>query len=79
MHFLSSCPLPIQSSQTLRRHDKSLDGLADLILQIVLQTFDGLRLANHTLPSSLQPLFFAPVMEYVYLQEKNNPLVLTKF
>ena len=61
-HFLGNCPLPIQSSQTLRRHDKSLNGLVDLILQIVLQTFDGLRLANHTLPSSLQPLFFAPVL-----------------
>ena len=55
-HFLSSCLLLIQSSQTLRRHDKSLNDLVDLVLQIVLQTFDGLRLANLTLPSSLQPL-----------------------
>ena len=45
--------------KALRRHDKSLNGLVDLVLQIVLQTFDGLRLAKHTLPSSLQPLFFA--------------------
>ena len=60
LHFLGSCLLPIQSSQTLRRHDKSLNGLVDL----VLQTFDGLQLANNTLPSSLQPLFFAPVLIY---------------
>ena len=62
LRFLGSCPLPIQSSQTLHRHDKLLNGLVDLVLQIVLQTFDGLRLANHTLPSSLQTLFFAPVL-----------------
>jgi hypothetical protein len=36
--------------------------LVGLVLQIVLQTFDGLRLENLTLPSSLQPLFFAPVL-----------------
>jgi len=61
-HFLGSCPLPIQSWQTLLRHDKSLNGLVDLVLQIVMQTSDGLWLANHTLPSSLQSLFFAPVL-----------------
>jgi hypothetical protein len=38
--------------------------LVGLDLQIVLQTFDGLPLANHTLASSLQPFFFAPVLSY---------------
>jgi hypothetical protein len=27
------CPISIQSSQTLRRYDKSLNGLVDLVLQ----------------------------------------------
>jgi hypothetical protein len=57
-HFLSSCLLLIQSPQTLCRHDKSLNGLVDL----VLQTFDRLLLAKRTLPSSLQSLSFAPVL-----------------
>jgi hypothetical protein len=52
------------------------------LVGLVLQTFDGPRLADHTRASSLQLLFFAPrvnlsPMAYVCLQEKNNPLMLT--